>query len=279
MDRPVVSWPQTPSAPSSTMLQLTSQTPLELDVRFTCATARVAGGTDDGVVFATIVPNQPSAAGEGLVVTAADGLLDVSANGRQLVTDAPADGDCTYVVTGDADGLSVSRDGAVVAQGDPGLLPAVDVLATSLTELSPEAGEQLSVELVVDDQFDTTPSALKWVLIVLVLIGAAVAFALLVTEDRRAGLRRAAPGRAGRRFSLVDVLVPGVMLAWVFLAPMSDDDGYYAAMARSAADEGMVGNYYQLLNQNFTPSPGSTASSASGRSWATAPPSCASPRW
>ncbi len=44
-----------------------------------------------------------------------------------------------------------------------------------------------------------------------------------------------------------------VRSAWLFLAPMTDDDGYYAAMARNAANEGYVGSYYQLLNQSFTP--------------------------
>ncbi|PRY51882.1 arabinosyltransferase C [Geodermatophilus tzadiensis] len=253
MERPVVSWPQDPSAPVSSMLELTAQTPLELDARFTCAAARVADGTDGGVVLATVVPGQPSAGGEGLLAATTDGTLDVYANGRQLVTDAPLDGDCVYTVTGDAGGLTVARDGETVAQGEPGRLPAVDVLATSVTALDTSAGEDLSVELVVDDQFATSPSPLKWVLVALVVIGAALALAFLVAEDRAAGRHRERTRRVGGRFSVVDLVVPAVMVAWVFLAPMSDDDGYYAAMARSAADEGMVGNYYQLLNQNFTP--------------------------
>jgi hypothetical protein len=39
----------------------------------------------------------------------------------------------------------------------------------------------------------------------------------------------------------------------MFIAPMTDDDGYYTAMARNSGSEGYVGNYYQLLNQSFTP--------------------------
>ncbi len=253
MQRPVVAWPQSASAPVSTMLQLTAQTPLEIDARFSCAAARVADGTDGGVVLATISPDQPAAGLQGLLVTATDGTLDVTANDRALVSGAPIDGDCLYTVTGDAAGLTVARDGVPVAQGEPGMLPAVDVLATSIDALSPGAGEQLSVELVVDDQFATSPSPLKWVLIALVVVGAVLALAFLVAEDRAAGRRRVRERRTGGRFSVVDLVVPAVMLSWVFLAPMSDDDGYYAAMARSAADEGMVGNYYQLLNQNFTP--------------------------
>ncbi|MGI8701918.1 MAG: arabinosyltransferase domain-containing protein [Nocardioidaceae bacterium] len=56
-----------------------------------------------------------------------------------------------------------------------------------------------------------------------------------------------------RSLIFIDALVVVALIAWVFMAPMTDDDGYYAAMARNAPYEGYVGNYYQLLNQNFTP--------------------------
>ncbi|TYP89864.1 arabinosyltransferase domain-containing protein [Blastococcus xanthinilyticus] len=253
MSQPVVSWPQDPAAPTSTMLQLTAQTPLRIDASFSCAAARVAGGTDDGVILATVVPGQPSSGGQGLLARAGEDGLTIRANDRTLVDGAPVAGDCVYRVTGDAAGLTVTRDGDVVGSAPDALLPAVDVLATSLTDLSPADGELLAVELAVDDQFATTPSLLKWLLMGLLVVGAAVSFAFLVAEHRTRRRGAAPAARRGRRFGPVDVVVPLVMLVWMFLAPMSDDDGYYAAMARSAADEGMVGNYYQLLNQNFTP--------------------------
>ena len=250
MAAPVVSWPQSPTAPASTMLQLTAQTPLSLDVRFSCAAVRAAAGTADGVVLSTVRPGQPGAAAEGLLVRSLPGGLTVEALGRTLVRDVAVDGECGYAVTGDAGGLVLSRDGDRLARGPAGLLPRIDVLATSLTSLSPAAGEQLSAEIAVDDQFSTAPSPVKWVLMVLVALGAAGCAVFLLLEQR--GTRPAAvPGR--RRAGVLDVVVPLVMVAWLFLAPMSDDDGYYAAMARNAADQGAVGNYYQLLNQNFTP--------------------------
>ena len=251
MSQPVVSWPQSASAPSSTMLQLTAQTPLALDVTFSCATGRVAATTADGVLLATVRPGQPSASGDGLLVTAVGGRLTVTATGSVLLLGAPLEGDCSYEVSGDAaGGLAVARDGQVVARGEAGRLPAVDVLATSVTALSPAAGEQLSVQVTVDDQFSTSPAPLKWALIVVVLLGAAGSVAFLVTEQRGSRPLRL-PGR--RRPGVLDVVVPLVMVGWLFLAPTSDDDGYYAAMARNSLDEGAVGNYYQLLNQNFTP--------------------------
>jgi hypothetical protein len=254
MSQPVVSWPQSPSAPASTMLQLTAQTPLAMDVRFSCSAARVAGGTDDGVLFATVRPGQPAVTGSGLLARVDDGSLTVVANNRELLRGGDLTGDCSYVVSGDAAGLTVTRDGQVVGQGRPELLPAVDVLATSVTQLDPAAGEELSARITVDDQFSTSPSPVKWVLIVLVLLGAVLCFAFLLA-DQRARARAAAGPRVrwARRFGVADVVVPLVMVAWAFLSPMSDDDGYYAAMARSSVDNGAVGQYYQLLNQNFTP--------------------------
>lgn len=254
--QPVVSWPRSASAPESTMLQLTTQTPLALDVRFSCAAARVAAETSDGVLLATVRPGQPSTSGQGMAVYATGGALTVAANGRQLVTGAPLVGDCTYRITGDAGGLTVARDGNVVARSADGELPAVDVLATSVTRLSPARGEQLHVRMSVDDQSSTSPSPVKWALIVVVLLGALGCVGFLVLEQRaRAGAVRGGRQlrRVGHRFGLADVVVPLVMVSWVFLAPMSDDDGYYAAMARASLHEGTVGQYYQLLNQNFTP--------------------------
>jgi hypothetical protein len=44
-----------------------------------------------------------------------------------------------------------------------------------------------------------------------------------------------------------------VIVFWMFVAPTTDDDGYYAAMARNSVLSGEVGNYYQLYDQSFTP--------------------------
>ena len=53
--------------------------------------------------------------------------------------------------------------------------------------------------------------------------------------------------------AVVDLVVPAVMVLWLFLAPMTDDDGYYAAMAANVPAGGYVANYFQLYNQSFTP--------------------------
>jgi hypothetical protein len=255
MSTPEVTWPQQPGSPVSTMLELTSQRPLTLDIRFGCATVRAAAVTPTGVLLATIRPEAASAGTEGLLVTARAGVLQVISAGSTMLREQVRPGACDYVLHGDGNGLRISRDGAMVGRAASSALPQVDVLATSLGTLAPGAGEDLAVRLQVDDQFATSPTPAKVALTVLAVLAAAGAIVWL---------RRTAPGtaRARRRtrrgppFWLrraVDAVVVGVLLLWTLIAPMTGDDGYYAAMARNAPFEGYVGNYYQLLNQSFTP--------------------------
>ncbi|MGY1621923.1 arabinosyltransferase domain-containing protein [Geodermatophilus sp. SYSU D00965] len=257
MSVPTVSWPQDPQRPAATMLELTNQEPLALDVRFSCAAVAAAAATPEGVVVSTLVPGHPAAQTDGLLVTARDGTLRVLARGQELLAEPVRGGDCAYGVEASRAGLSVTRDGVRLASvpvaDGPDTLPDVDVLATSVTRLPTD--DDLRVQVTVDDQFNTTPTAVKGVLVAVLLLSAAGALVALWRRER--GLPRPAPVDRGPSpgwpARVVDVLVVGTLLLWWFIAPLSDDDGYYAAMARNASAEGFVGNYYQILNQSFTP--------------------------
>ncbi|SFL87143.1 arabinosyltransferase domain-containing protein [Geodermatophilus ruber] len=260
MSMPTVSWPQDPSRPASTMLQLTNQQPLALDVRFSCTAARAAAQAPGGVLVATLVPGQDVATEEGLLVTVRDGELSVVSRGRTLAAEPVPDGACGYRIRGDPTRLAIERDGtprgAVAAVRETAVLPDVDVLATGIEQLPSD--DDLRVRLGVDDQFDAVPAPAKQVLLAVVLAAAAGALVLLRREDRARPPDppepRVRPPRAAAVGSaVVDGVVVATLLLWLFLAPPTDDDGYYAAMARNAAAEGFVGNYYQLLNQSFTP--------------------------
>jgi hypothetical protein len=230
MSVPQVTWPQQPDRPASTMLELTSQRPLALDVRFSCATVRAAGATADGVLLATIRPDAASAGRQGLLATVRGGVLQVESAGSVLLSRPVVAGGCAYRLTADGDGVRITRDGAVVGRASNRHIPQVDVLATSLRTLSPTAGETLSVRIQVDDQFATSPTTAKLLLVVLSLL--AVAGSLL-------WLSRTAPGRTPERPArdrggffwvrrAVDAVVVAVLLLWTLIAPMSGDDGYYA---------------------------------------------------
>ncbi|MDD7966356.1 arabinosyltransferase domain-containing protein [Actinomycetospora lemnae] len=151
-------------------------------------------------------------------------------------------------------------------------LPEVDALRTSVPGTPDATADDLSVRLTVDDAFAHTPSALKTALITAIVValvvgGAAMAGLLLLgRRASRPGTERGPPTarvaawvRSFRapRWAVVprlwDVVVPLVLLAWLFLAPMTDDDGYYGAMAANVPFSGYVTNFYQLYNQGFTP--------------------------
>ena len=228
------------------------------------------------VVLATVEPTWPLAVDEGLVVTVGGDRLQVRAMGRVLVDD-PLAGACTYTISGRGTGLpeyqgvtpdpldptvpdltqlagpddavlTVSRDGTELARATGPLLPSVDMLTTSATAVAPGA---LRVTLAVDDEFTSSPTFVKQVLIGLLVASLLATAALLARVDR--GTERPPRPRRFGRPRIVDAVVPVVIGFWTLVAPATDDDGYYAAMARNARISGDVGNYYQLYDQNFTP--------------------------
>ena len=283
VNEPTVTWPRDPGRPEPTLLTLTAYRPLALDATFTCAAARQAqtsaASPAGGVVLATTEPLFPETGTVGLVVTARDERVQVRAMGRLLV-DEPLAADCSYTIIGTGTGvpayqlatpdpldpdapdlsrfagpddavLTVARDGTELARASGPQLPSVDMLTTTATAVEPGG---LQVTLAVDDEFTSSPTVFKYVLIGLLAAMLLATAALLVWVDRRVPR---APLMAQRwRLAtprVVDVVVPAVVLFWMLVAPATDDDGYYAAMARNARVSGEIGNYYQLHDQNFTP--------------------------
>ena len=281
-DRPVVTWPQDPSAVESTSLMLTAYRPAALDVSVGCSAVAAADAGEAGVVLATMDPLSPLAPEQGLLWTAAGGQQRLVVAG-QVLLEGPVDpGPCTYRLQGDGEGLALTRDGLVLAEPagtthepvDPDLpppppggpaalsssLPAVDLLTSSLGAVEDDAA--LSVRLLVDDRGASSPAPAKLALVGVLLATGALLVVLAAVEDRR---RRAAPrlpgapaagDRAGprrRRPRAVDAVVVLVALAWVPIAPMTDDDGYYAAMSAAVDGAGYVSQYFQLWGQDFVP--------------------------
>lgn len=284
MSVPEVRWPADPRNPAPTMLMLTAYEPVDIEARFSCRAARAAAATPDGVVLSTMGPTSPDAGAEALTVRARDGGVTVRSGGEDLFAGPLPAGDCRVVVGGDdaamhvvVDDVTVSTtpsrmpepDPDVLPESEPDLapiaaLPEVDALRTSLPALPGATPDDLSVRMTVDDVFDHSPAPLKWALIGTILAALAVgAVAMAVTAVRRARTDRrpVETGALARwlarvrrlRPRVVDALVPATLLAWLFLAPLTDDDGYYSAMAANVPFSGYVPNYYQLDNQGFTP--------------------------
>jgi len=127
-------------------------------------------------------------------------------------------------------------------------VPDVDVLLSSLTGAPGPV-----VSLRVDDESTTSPTPLKRTLTVALVVALLATLVLLVVADR--GVQRPSarwPRRPGPA-ALVDLVVVGVLVLWTFVAPATDDDGYFTLQARNAALTGSVGDYVQFQNRSFTP--------------------------
>lgn len=253
VNEPTVTWPRDPSAPESTTLMLTTYQPFALDVRFSCRAARLAGAESegDGLLLSTVAPTQGGAAGIGLLASSVGGRVVVDAAGTRLVDEEIPPGNCSYQVSGGADGLVATRDGQRLAAGPTGRVPEVEALITGLAAVPDGTRDDLSVRLAVDDRFSTSPTPLKLVLIV--VLGVAVLAGLVAAGALDRAVPRGPTIRRRWRPAVTDVVVVVTLVAWVFLAPTTDDDGYYGAMAENVPLEGYVANYYQLYNQSFTP--------------------------
>ena len=268
-ERPVVSWPQDSSAPESTSLVLSAQTPDALRVAANCAAVRAAGSSDDGVLFSTQRPPVAQAQQEALFWQVRDGRAVLSVVGEVVADVAvPATGDCEMVAELRDGSTTLTVDGAPQGQAVAGA-PRLDSLATSVSAATADTGQQLQAQVAVDDRFASSPTPFK-----LVLVGLLVGSGLLLLGgvwllDRRAHPVRAGPAGAAaaartgeaplprwrhafRPVTAHVVVVAGLAL-WTALAPMTDDDGYYAAMARNVPNSGYIGQYYQLYDQSFVP--------------------------
>lgn len=253
VNQPVVSWPLVAARPESTSLMLNAGKPLSIDLEFSVRALRQAAGSLDGVLLSTVRPSEPTAGAQGLLVRAAEGRVLIRSRGQVLYDQPLPVGDGAFQLRIDAAGAQLQQDGNRVALFTGSLLPAVDSLVTTVSTIPGASSKDLSVVVRVDDIFSSTPTPLKRLLVGLLLLTAAIAAGALVRMDGpRTGLWRRLR-RLPRSLRVVDLLVPTVLVVWLFVAPGTDDDGYYSAMAGNVPSEGYVAQYYQLFNQAFTP--------------------------
>ncbi|WP_242682245.1 arabinosyltransferase domain-containing protein [Herbiconiux sp. SYSU D00978] len=246
-----VSWPQDASAPEPTSLMLANQTPYSIEVGFDDESLRAAAG-GGGLLLSTIDAADESSARAGLKITATDAAATIAGGGESFTREWADTSE--WVVHATTTGGTVVRiDGQEAVRWPDVLPPQVDGLFTDVDALPAGA---LSVELQVVNDYDSTPTPLKLALMVILWLAVALTFILLVIEFRHS--RVSAPLRVRafawlRTLGAVDIAVVAGLVLWVFIGPMTDDDGYYAAMSLSYGDAGYVGNYYQMYNQPFAP--------------------------
>ncbi|WP_461416707.1 arabinosyltransferase domain-containing protein [Gordonia sp. GN26] len=251
-----ITWPagqELAAETSSVMAPLIAQTPQTLDARIPCSTLASAR---NGVVLSTMPVSAPKSKGSSLWVTKSDQAVTVTFRNSVAATAPRADLDrCRELHIFSAP----SGPGAqFVGLGESTVLPPEKrpQVAGIFSELSPEqartaAAAGMSVSIVVDNRYESSPTVLKIIVMVLAVISVIVALVALALLDRIQGYHR----RIGARTRVwwhslkpraADLVVTAILLVWLFLGAGSPDDGYILNMGRTADGFGYLANYYRF---------------------------------
>ncbi|BDH59713.1 hypothetical protein MTP03_46520 [Tsukamurella sp. PLM1] len=131
-----------------------------------------------------------------------------------------------------------------VSVNDPNLRPQITGFYTDLPAGTSAAG--IDVATQVDTRFNTSPSTIKLIAIVVGIaatILSLVALGFLDLRDGRGHVRIMPPGWLRPR--PVDFTVIGVLGIWWLIGPNTSDDGYQITMATQAKYSGYMINYFR----------------------------------
>ncbi|RZS41041.1 arabinosyltransferase B/arabinosyltransferase C [Herbihabitans rhizosphaerae] len=241
VDDPVVTWPKAGEQPVSTVVPLSPYRPLQFDATVPCETVRAAERLGGNALSTSVVGDQ------GMLVQSKQGKITITASGSTLITEAVPAGSCAYRVLADGNGVRVLRDQTMIAERK-GMWPPQVAELTSQADKLPEA-RGLRVELHTDARYQSSPSVLK---IVLLVLHALCLIVTLVLAWRRWG-DKAKFAISRPRLSIPDGVVLLVSGAWVFLGPMQMDDSWYLRMAQNASESGFMGNAVYMFNITENP--------------------------
>lgn len=215
-------------------------------VEIPCDTVRSLDSRTSGpaLLFSTVPPPRIDS-GAGLSLRVDNGLLVASNRGEQLVRQPlPASG-CDIGFTSDATHTTLAVAGTPVYEVGSDVRPRVIGIYSSIDSTDdPVAG--LSVSITPDTRYQSSPTVPKLAIAalgVVALIGCLIAVNRLDTGVARRAPRWAPVG--WWRLTSRDLTVFVVLGAWVFIGPVTSDDGYILTMSRVAQDAGYLTNYHR----------------------------------
>ncbi|MDL9937655.1 arabinosyltransferase domain-containing protein [Gordonia sp. ABSL1-1] len=254
-------WPhgQDLSAPTgSVSAPLIAQTPRALDATIPCpvlaAWAQSPAATG-APLLSTMPATAPKSRASALWVSATSDTVSVSfrntvaatakrsdlAHCRALhIFSAPTGPGAQFVGLGPATTLA------------PEKRPQVDGVFTPIpsSQVSADAAAGLRFHVQIDNRYESSPSAIKLVVMALAVIAVIVALIALFLLDRIHGYHRRVFARTGAWWHALrprptDVTVTVVLLIWALLGAGGPDDGYILNMGRTADGFGYLANYYR----------------------------------
>ncbi|WP_019201653.1 arabinosyltransferase domain-containing protein [Tsukamurella sp. 1534] len=252
-----VHWPQNGRV-ANVDAPLVSYAPVRLDVSLPCSLVNELP-RDGGTLLRTLPEDGPRPGLQGLAIKADTKNVIIADRDVALATANRADvargGEgcaigfvstpekTTASITGLPDGAHSSNEGHE-SVADPNLRPQITGFYTDLPDTASTAGIDVSTQ--VDTRFNTKPSTIKLIAIVVgigSMLLSLVALGFLDLRDGRGHVRIMPPGWLRPR--PVDFTVIGVLGIWWLIGPNTSDDGYQITMATQAKYSGYLINYFR----------------------------------
>ncbi len=259
-----ITWPQGQelgAESASVTAPLVAQTARDVQITIPCRVLAATPGDASTTVLSTMPSGATKARENGLFVVADGSNVSVSVRNKTLASvPRSALSGCDELrifsdtTTTGAQFVGLPPGAASAGGGDVGLAepssnPQIAGVFTGLaTEQVRDSG--IDVKIEIDDRFDSSPSVIKWLVMIVGVIAAIVALIAVGRLDRIHGYHRRVGGklRWGRvlRPTPTDIGVTLTLVVWHFLGAGSPDDGYILNMGRNAADAGYLADYYRF---------------------------------
>ncbi|ETA07737.1 putative arabinosyltransferase [Gordonia alkanivorans NBRC 16433] len=259
-----ITWPQSQelgAESASVTAPLVAQTARDVQITIPCRVLAATPGDATTTVLSTMPASATKARENGLFVVADAANVTVSVRNKTLASvprSALAGCDDLRIfsdaTTTGAQFVGLPPGAASAGGGDVGLAepssnPQIAGVFTGLTTEQVRASG-IDVRIEIDDRFDSSPSVIKWLVMIIGVVAAIVALIAVGRLDRIHGYHRRVGGRLrwGKvlRPTPTDIGVTLTLVVWHFLGAGSPDDGYILNMGRNAADAGYLADYYRF---------------------------------
>jgi arabinosyltransferase A/arabinosyltransferase B/arabinosyltransferase C len=234
---------------AATAVPLMPYQPIALTATVSCTAIGSAGGSRVVLSTVPLVRDPDAPALPGLRIVAVGSRIRVSSYDRLIVEEPAPQGGCAYTVRSDPHRTSVSRDGREIGAVQGDVRP---VVAGVFTEVAGHSGLRLSMRADTRNQTPVTPLKLGLGALFLVcLIGVLIAVRIM---DRvmRGNTQRLTPSGWWRP-RIVDGAVVVGLAVWLFIGPLTVDDGWILSMVRGIHTNGFIGNIYRWMNAPEAP--------------------------
>ncbi|MFT4043535.1 MAG: arabinosyltransferase domain-containing protein [Gordonia sp. (in: high G+C Gram-positive bacteria)] len=251
-----LNWPQHNSLGNVSAASVTFA-PVSMDLSVPCALGKSLPAAG-GVIVSTVPSSGAEANKVGLFVRATRDSLQMSQRNivllsapRAIAENTPG---CRIVIHADGQGATGSFENLPADDNalhsfdlrDVTARPQIIGVYSELPASAPRTG--LSLRATLDTRFVSTPTTLKFWLLVIgiaMTIASMLALAVLDARDGRGYLHRL-PSRWWRP-RWVDGFVTAVLVIWLFVGGNTADDGYQVTVARVARNAGYLDNYYRYF--------------------------------